>query len=135
MKGEKKNCLDLKTNQSKRLESGKSFVRLDPSIQDSPNVSSFPEETKNSFSSFLLISLEIGLRGFVVSVLSISLFKLQQVCATPLPLVAGTTAQLNLTQTPETSIVPLTVDASIPLSHSIFLNRICLATLARPTMF
>jgi len=45
MKGEKKNCLDLKTNQSKRLESGKSFVRLDPSIQDSPNVSSFPEET------------------------------------------------------------------------------------------
>src|SRR3569833_1659179 len=98
-------------------------------------LSSFPEETKNSFSSFLLISLEIGLRGFVVSVLSILLFKLQQVCATPLPLVAGTTAQLNLTQTPETSIVPLTVDASIPLSHSIFLNRICLATLARPTMF
>lgn len=49
MKFENKNCLDLKTNQSKRLEPGKSFVRLDPSAQDSPNVSSFPEETKNSF--------------------------------------------------------------------------------------
>ena len=134
MKYENKNCLDLKTNQSEKLESGKSFVRLDPSLHDNPNVSFF-RGNKEFFFSFLFISLEIGLRGFVVSVLSILLFKLQQVCATPLPLVAGTTAQLNLTQTPETSIVPLTVDASIPLSHSIFLNRICLATLARPTMF
>lgn len=133
MKYENKNCLDLKTNQSEKLESGKSFVRLDPSLHDNPNVSFF-RGNKEFFFSLLFISLEIGLRGFVVLVLSILLFKPQQICATPLLPVAGTTAQLNPTQTPRTSTVPLTVDASIPLSHAIFSNIRCSATLPRTNM-
>lgn len=84
--------------------------------------------------AFFFISLKIGLKGFVVLVLSILLFQPQQIGATPLPPVAGITAQLNLIQTPETLTDRLTVDVSIPLSHGIFLNRICSTTLPRPTI-